>query len=47
MRRVLLVRLDNMGDVLLTTPAFRAIRRALPGAHLALMAGRRGARSDA
>ena len=37
--RVLLVRLDNMGDVLLTTPAFRAIREALPGSHIALMAG--------
>ncbi len=42
LRRVLLVRLDNMGDVLLTTPAFRAVRRALPGAHLALMAGPAG-----
>ena len=42
LRRVLLVRLDNMGDVLLTTPAFRAVRRALPDAHLALMAGPAG-----
>jgi ADP-heptose:LPS heptosyltransferase len=39
---VLLVRLDNLGDVLLTTPAFRAVRRGLPGAHLALMAGPSG-----
>ena len=42
LRRVLLVRLDNMGDVLLTTPAFRAVRRALPDAHLTLMAGPAG-----
>jgi ADP-heptose:LPS heptosyltransferase len=42
LRRVLLVRLDNLGDVLLTTPAFRAIRRTLPWAHLALLAGSAG-----
>ena len=42
LRRVLLVRLDNLGDALLTTPAFRAVRRGLPGAHLALMAGPAG-----
>jgi ADP-heptose:LPS heptosyltransferase len=42
LRRVLLVRLDNLGDVLLTTPALRAVRRGLPGAHLTLMAGPSG-----
>jgi ADP-heptose:LPS heptosyltransferase len=42
LERVLLVRLDNLGDVLLTTPAFRAVRRALPWAHLALLAGPAG-----
>ena len=42
LRRILLVRLDNLGDVLLTTPAFRAVRRALPEAHLALLAGPAG-----
>jgi ADP-heptose:LPS heptosyltransferase len=42
LRRLLLVRLDNLGDVLLMTPAFRAIRRALPGGHLALLAGPAG-----
>lgn len=42
LQRVLLVRLDNLGDVLLTTPAFRAVRRALPEAHLALLAGPAG-----
>jgi ADP-heptose:LPS heptosyltransferase len=42
LRRILLVRLDNLGDVLLTTPAFRAVRQALPEAHLALLAGPAG-----
>lgn len=37
-RRVLLVRLDNLGDVLMTTPAFAAVRDSLPAAHLALLA---------
>jgi ADP-heptose:LPS heptosyltransferase len=40
--RVLLIRLDNLGDTLLTTPAFRAVRQALPKAHLALLAGQAG-----
>ena len=42
LRRVLLVRVDNLGDVLLTTPAFRAVRQTLPWAHLALLAGPAG-----
>ena len=42
LQRILLVRLDNLGDVLLTTPAFRAVRRALPAAHLSLLAGPAG-----
>ena len=42
-RRVLLVRLDNLGDVLVTTPAFHAVREALPGAHLTLLASPVGA----
>jgi ADP-heptose:LPS heptosyltransferase len=42
LRRVLLVRLDNLGDVLLMTPAFRAVRRALPEVHLTLLAGPAG-----
>jgi lipopolysaccharide heptosyltransferase II len=37
-RRVLLLRLDNLGDVLMTTPAFAAVRESLPEAHLALLA---------
>ncbi len=42
-RRILAVRLDAMGDVLMTTPAFRAIRAARPDAHLALLTSPAGA----
>ncbi|HEU5438360.1 MAG TPA: glycosyltransferase family 9 protein [Ktedonobacterales bacterium] len=42
-RRVLLIRLDNLGDVLVTTPAFHAVRRALPSAHLTLLTSEVGA----
>jgi ADP-heptose:LPS heptosyltransferase len=37
-RRILLIRLDNLGDVLLMTPAFHAIKAALPEASLTLLA---------
>lgn len=36
-RRILAIRLDNMGDVLMTTPALAAIRHTLPQAHLTLL----------
>ena len=42
-KRVLLVRLDNLGDVLLTTPAFHAVKAALPDASLTLLASHVGA----
>ena len=42
-KRVLLVRLDNLGDVLLTTPAFHAVKTALPDASLTLLASHVGA----
>jgi len=32
------VRLDNLGDVLMSTPAFAAVRETLPWAHLTLLA---------
>ncbi len=41
--RVLLVRLDNIGDILMLSPAVGALRRAWPGAELALMASPAGA----
>lgn len=42
-RKLLAVRLDNLGDVLMTTPALSAIRQSLPGVHLTLMASQAGA----
>ena len=42
--RVLAVRLDNLGDVVMATPALRALRAALrPGARLDLLASPAGA----
>jgi ADP-heptose:LPS heptosyltransferase len=37
-RRVLVVRLDNIGDVVTTTPALRALRAAAPAARIHLLA---------
>ena len=42
-RRVLVVRLDNVGDVVMAGPALRALREALPDARLTLMASPAGA----
>lgn len=42
-RKLLLVRLDNLGDVLLCTPAFHAVRETLPDAELTLLASPVGA----
>ena len=36
-RRILVVRNDNIGDVLCSTPALRALRRAFPGASRAIL----------
>ena len=41
--RILCVRLDNIGDVLMTTPALRALKEAAPGRRLTLLASRAGA----
>ena len=43
MRRVLVIRLDNLGDVVLTSPFFRALRAYLPAAQLTLLASPGGA----
>ncbi len=43
-RRILCVRLDNMGDVLMSTPAMRALKTAHGGRHISLMASQSGAR---
>ncbi|HKV00556.1 MAG TPA: hypothetical protein VJQ26_00445, partial [Ktedonobacteraceae bacterium] len=42
-QRVLAVRLDNLGDALVTTPALHAIKTSLPGAKLTLLASSVGA----
>jgi lipopolysaccharide heptosyltransferase II len=44
-RRVLIVRLDNLGDVLVTTPAIHAVRQALPDAEITLLASPVGAQA--
>lgn len=44
-RRVLAVRLDNLGDVLVTTPAIHAIRESLPAAEITLLASPVGAQA--
>ena len=42
-RRILALRLDNLGDVLMTTPALRALRESAPGRSVTLLASRSGA----
>lgn len=42
-RRILFVRLDNLGDVLMSSPAMAAVRQQRPDAHLALLCGGAGA----
>ena len=42
-RRILCVRLDSLGDVLMCTPAMRALRRAVPGRTLTLLGSPAGA----
>jgi lipopolysaccharide heptosyltransferase II len=36
-RRILCIRLDNMGDVLMSTPAMQALKESVPGRHLTLL----------
>jgi lipopolysaccharide heptosyltransferase II len=42
-RNVLCIRLDAMGDVLMTTPAFQALRHSVPHRRLTLLTSRSGA----
>jgi lipopolysaccharide heptosyltransferase II len=46
-RRLLAIRLDNLGDLLMTTPALAAIRDSLPDVHLGLLCSPTGARAAA
>lgn len=41
--RILAIRLDNLGDVLMTTPALRALREVSPERHITLLASSSGA----
>jgi len=43
-RRVLAVRLDSLGDVLMTTPALRALRDSVPGREITLLTSSSGSR---
>src|SRR4051794_32870153 len=42
-KRILCVRLDTLGDVLMTTPAIRALKAARPGRHVTLLTSAPGA----
>ncbi len=42
-RNILCVRLDTIGDVLMTTPAFRALKESLPGSRITLLTSTAGA----
>ena len=42
-RNVLCVRLDTLGDVIMTEPAMRALKRAVPGRRVTLLTSPRGA----
>jgi lipopolysaccharide heptosyltransferase II len=44
LRKILCIRLDNLGDVLMTTPAIRALKQSAPGRHITLLASRSGAK---
>lgn len=46
-RRLLAVRTDNLGDVLMTTPALAALRQRLPEAHITLLTSKAGAAAAA
>ena len=42
-RKLLCVRLDALGDVVMTTPALRALKESLPGRHITLLTSPAGA----
>src|SRR5438067_1023673 len=41
-QNILCVRLDNMGDVLMTTPAIRAVKESIPNAKITLLTSAMG-----
>lgn len=44
-KRILCVRLDRLGDILMTTPAIHALRTAFPGRHITLLTSSVGAQA--
>src|SRR2546423_10770576 len=46
-RNLLCVRLDSLGDVLMTTPALRALKESLPERRIALLTSSAGAEAGA
>lgn len=44
-KRILCVRLDRLGDILMTTPAIHALRTSFPGSHIALLTSSVGAQA--
>lgn len=42
-RNILVIRVDNLGDVIMTTPAIAAIKHSSPGARITLLASKAGA----
>jgi ADP-heptose:LPS heptosyltransferase len=44
-RRILVMRLDNIGDVVMTSPVLRALKENLPASHLTLMASPGGSKA--
>lgn len=43
-KNILCIRLDSIGDVLMTTPAIRALKESLPGRRITLLTSRAGAK---
>lgn len=44
-KRILCVRLDRLGDILMTTPAIHALRMSVPGRHITLLTSSVGAQA--
>ena len=42
-QRILLIRLSSLGDIVLTTPAIRAVRAHFPDAYIAMLVGKQTA----
>lgn len=46
-KKLLCIRLDNLGDVIMTTPAIRALKESIPGVSLTLLTSQSGAQAAA